>query len=228
MRTQFFRRLRRGRVEGKTEPRCEPVQPQDTQSILGEPPVRCAHRPQDAALQVGLPAEGVDEPLFFVVGHGVDGEIPPGKVFQHVRHKVYFVRVAAVAVAALGAEGGDLVKGTVLLHGHGAVLQAGRDALLRPEQSDHLLGQGAGAQVPVVGHKAQQAVPHAAAHRVGRIARTVQSIQQRRCARIHGNGHGCTSSYCKVMHLPSKPHSAAGKMLCASAAYSSGSVIMGE
>ena len=228
MRTQFFRRLRRGRVEGKTEPRRKPVQPQDAQSVLGEPLMRCAHRPQDAVLQIILPAEGVDEPLFFVVGHGVDGEIPPGKVLPHVRHKVHLVRVAAVSVAALGAEGGDLVKGTALLHGHGAVLQAGGDTPFFAELRYHLLRQGAGAQVPVVGHKAQQAVPHAAAHRVGRIARCVQRIQQRRCARIHGNGHGCTSSYCRVMHLPSKPHSAAGKMLCASAAYSSGSVIMGE
>ena len=78
MGAQLLCRLRRGRVDGKAKPRCEPVQPQDAQRVLGEPLVRHAHSPQDAALQIGLPAKGVHKTLFCIVGHGVDGKIPPG------------------------------------------------------------------------------------------------------------------------------------------------------
>ena len=179
-------------------------------------------------MQVGLPAKGVHKALFFIVGHGVDGKIPPGQVLPHIRHKMHLVRVAAICVGAFCTEGGDLVKGTALLHRYRAVLQAGGDAPLRAEQLHHLLRQSTGAQVPVVRCKAQQTVPHAAAHHVGCIARPVQGVQQLCRTLVHPDGHGCASSYCRVMLLPSKPHSAAGKMLCACAAYSSGSVIMGE
>ena len=141
---------------------------------------------------------------------------------------MHLVRVAAICVGAFCTEGGDLVKGTALLHRYRAVLQAGGDAPLRAEQLHHLLRQSTGAQVPVVRCKAQQTVPHAAAHHVGCIARLVQGVQQLCRTLVHPDGHGCASSYCRVMLLPSKPHSAAGKMLCACAAYSSGSVIMGE
>ena len=228
MGTQLLCRLRRGRVDGKAKPGCEAVQPQDAQRVLGEPLAGHTHRPYDAALQVGLPAKGVHKALFFIVGHGVDGKIPPGQVLPHIRHKVHLVRVAAICVGAFCTEGGDLVKGTALLHRYRAVLQAGGDAPLRAEQLHHLLRQSTGAQVPVVRCKAQQTVPHAAAHHVGCIARPVQGVQQLCRTLVHPDGHGCASSYCSVMLLPSKPHSAAGKMLCACAAYSSGSVIMGE
>ena len=135
--------------------------------------------------------------------------------------------MAAIGISPLGAEGGDLVQPTALLYSHGAVLQAGGDAFFCAEQLHSLLRQGAGAKIPVMGGKTQQAVPHAAAHHVGRIARPVQGVQQLRRALVHPDGHGCTS-YCRVMLLPSKPHSAAGKISFACSAYSSGSVIMGE
>ena len=228
MGTQLLCRLRRGRVDGKAKPRCEPVQPQDAQRVLGEPLAGHAHGPQDAALQIGLTAKGVNETLFFIVGHGVDGKIPPGQVLPHIRHKMHLIRVAAIGVGSLGAEGGDLVQPAALLYGHGAVLQAGGNAFFFAEQLHSLLRQGAGAKIPVMGGKTQQAVPHAAAHHVGCIARPVQGVQQLCRTLVHPDGHGCASSYCRVMLLPSKPHSAAGKMLCACAAYSSGSVIMGE
>ena len=228
MGAQLLCRLRRGRVDGKAKPRCEPVQPQDAQRVLGEPLVRHAHGPQDAALQIGLTAKGIHKALFCIVGHGVNSKIPPGQVLPHIRYKMHLVRVAAIGISPLGAEGGDLVQPAALLYGHGAVLQAGGDAFFFAEQLHSLLRQGAGAKIPVMGGKAQQAVPHAAAHHVGRIARPVQGVQQLRRALVHPDGHGCASSYCRVMLLPSKPHSAAGKMPCACSAYSSGSVIMGE
>ena len=190
--------------------------------------MRHAHRPDDALLQVILPAEGIDEAFFFVIGHGIDGKIPPGKILPHIRHKVHFIRVAAVGVCALRAEGSDLVQAAALLHRDRTVLQTGGNAAFLTKQVHHLLRQGAGAQVPVVGAKPQQTVPHTAAHGIGRIARCVQRIQQHCCAGAQCQLHYASSSYCRRMLLPSKPHSAAGKMLCARNAYSSGSVIIGE
>ena len=145
------------------------------------------------------PPKGSTRPSFFIVGHGVDGKIPPGQVLPHIRHKVHLVRVAAICVGAFCTEGGDLVKGTALLHRYRAVLQAGGDAPLRAEQLHHLLRQSTGAQVPVVRCKAQQTVPHAAAHHVGCIARPVQGVQQLCRTLVHPDGHGCASSYCRVM-----------------------------
>ena len=120
--------------DGKAKPGCEAVQPQDAQRVLGEPLAGHTHRPYDAALQVGLPAKGVHKALFFIVGHGVDGKIPPGQILPHIRHKVHLVRVAAICVGAFCTEGGDLVKGTALLHRYRAVLQAGGNAFFCAEQ----------------------------------------------------------------------------------------------
>ena len=180
MGTQCPGRLPGGRVDGKAEPRREPVQPQDAQGILFKAGGGVAHGPQDALLQVLLPPKGVDKPLGIVVGHGIDGKVPPGQVLPHIRHKVYLVRVAAVGIGPLGAEGSGLVQLAAVLDGHGAVLQPGGDALPLPEQCQHLLRPGTGAKVPVLRGAPQQTVPHAAAHRVGRISGPVQPGQQSR------------------------------------------------
>ena len=63
-----------------------PKKPQDAQRVLGEPLAGHTHRPYDAALQVGLPAKGVHKAFLFIVGHGVDGKIPPGQILPHIRH----------------------------------------------------------------------------------------------------------------------------------------------
>ena len=186
-------------------------------------------RKQDALLQVLLPSKGVDEPLGIVVGHGIDGKVPPGQVLPHIRHKVYLVRVAAVGIGPLGAEGRCLIEPAALLHRHGAVLQAGGDTLFLPEQRHHLLRAGAGAEVPIVGGQPQQAVPDTAAHSVGRMARPMERIQQQGCARVKFDRcHVASSSYCRMICLPSKPHSAAGNTACALGRTASGSRIMGE
>ena len=65
--------------------------------------------PDDARRKVRPPAEGGDEPLLGAVGHGIDGKIPPGKVFLHVRHNVHRVRVAAIRIGTFGAERRGLV-----------------------------------------------------------------------------------------------------------------------
>ena len=175
---QLPRRPGSGSVQRKAEPCGKAVQPQDTQRILSKPLLRLTHRPQQTVLQVFLPAKGIYQPLGFIIRHGVDGKIPPGKVLPHVRYELHRIRVTSIGIAALGAEGSGLVQLPTVFDGDRTVLQTGGDALLCPEQFHHLLRQGAGAQVPVVGGAPQKTVPHAAAHGIGGIARPMQGVQQ--------------------------------------------------
>ena len=215
--------------DGEAEPGREPVEPQDAQRVLLKAAFRLPHRPHEMGGKVVLPAKGVDEPFLGAVCHSVDGEIPPGKILPHIRHKADGIRVAAIGVGSLGAEGRCLIEPAALLHRHGAVLQAGGDTLFLPEQRHHLLRAGAGAEVPIVGVQPQQAVPDTAAHSVGRMARPMECIQQQGCTRVKFDRcHVVSSSYCRMICLPSKPHSAAGNTACALGRAASGSRIMGE
>ena len=81
-----------------------------------------------------------------------------------------------VGVGAIGAEGGDLYGKALLPDSDGAVLQSRGDAAAR-EQGGGLLRSGGGGNIPVLGHAAQQRVPHAAAHGIGREARLLQPLQ---------------------------------------------------
>ena len=194
MRCQLPRRPGGGCVQCKAEPCGKAVQPQDTQCILGKPLLWLPHRPQQTVLQISLPAKGVYQPLGFIIRHGVDGKIPPGKVLPHVRYELHRVRVTAIGIAALGAEGGGLVQLPAVFDGDRTVLQAGGDALLCPEQLHHLLRQGTGAQVPVVGGASQKTVPHAAAYGIGCVARRVQGVQQGSCPGVKCQLHSSFSS----------------------------------
>ena len=194
MRCQLPRRPGCCSVQCKAEPCGKAVQPQDTQCILGKPLLRLTHRPQQTVLQVFLPAKGVYQPLGCIIRHSVDGKIPPGKILPHVRYEPHFVRVTAIGIAALGAEGGSFVQLPTVFDGDRAVLQTGGDALLCPEQFHYLLRQGAGAQVPVVGGASQKAIPHAAAYGIGCVARRVQGVQQGSCPGVKCQLHSSFSS----------------------------------
>ncbi len=191
---QLPRRPGGGCVQRKAKPCGKAVQPQNTQRILGEPLLRLAYRPQQTVLQIFLPAKGVYQTLGFIISHSVDGKIPPGKILPHVRDELHCVRVTAIGIAALGAEGSGLVQLPAVFDGDCTMLQAGGDALLCPEQLHHLLRQGAGAQVPVVGGASQKTVPHAAAHGVGCVARCVQGVQQGGCPEVKCQLHSSFSS----------------------------------
>ena len=57
----------------------------------------------------------------------------------------------------------------------------------------------------------------------------MERIQQQSCARVKFDRcHVVSSSYCRMICLPSKPHSAAGNTACALGRAASGSRIMGE
>ena len=188
---QLLRRRFGGLVDHKTEPGRKAVETQDAQSVFFKAAQRLTDGPHHAPGQIFLPA------------NGVDGEVPPGQVLPDVGYKGHAVGVTAIGITALSAEGGDLIELAVPLHSHGAMLQSGGDALLFSEQLHHLLRAGGGAEVPVVGRKAQQTVPDTAAHGVGRKTCPVQRVQQGGGTRFYGDVHSSASSYCRVMLLPS-------------------------
>lgn len=75
--------------------------------------------------------------------------------------------MAVVRVFAVDAVGGDFDGAPVDEDGDGAVLEAGFDDGALAEDAQDLLRGGAGADVPVFGVVAQQAVAYAASHDVG-------------------------------------------------------------
>lgn len=71
---------------------------------------RVSHAAQDAALHVGHAAEGIDDPARRVVSQGVYGEVAPFQIFLNGGGLGHGVRVAPIAVGAVGAVGGDLQR----------------------------------------------------------------------------------------------------------------------
>ena len=57
--------------------------------------------------EIHHPAEGINQALFVVVGHGIDREVAAGQIFPDIPDKGDTVRMPAVGVAALRAERRD-------------------------------------------------------------------------------------------------------------------------
>ena len=125
---QMLLRLHGGggfRLDGKSQPCGKAQSPEDAQRILVKPLLRIAYRPQDTLLQVCLSAKGIDQSGFGRERHGIDGEIPSGKVFLDGLCKANAVGPPMVGIGAFGAEGSDLQPHAIQHRRHRAVLQAG-------------------------------------------------------------------------------------------------------
>ena len=172
----------------------KPLQPPEVEQVQVEPqgvlpkaPGGFPHTAQRFSLQV-LPApHGVKKSPPGVPGHGVDGEIPPGKVCLHLPDKGHPVRMPVVGIGPVGAVGGHLPVFPLQPDGKGAVAQAGGDYLPAGKDRLHLLRPGGGAKVPVLGRKAQETIPDAAPHRPGLVSRPFQPLQNRGGRRRHGD-----------------------------------------
>ncbi len=86
---------------------------------------RVSHAAQDAALHVGHAAEGIDDPARRVVSQGVYGEVAPFQIFLNGGGLGHGVRVAPIAVGAVGAVGGDLQRLAVAHYRERAMGDAG-------------------------------------------------------------------------------------------------------
>ena len=130
--------------------------------------------------------------------HGIDGQVPPGQIFLNGLGKFDRIRMAAIGIAAVRAEGGDLVSPVRGLHRDGAVLQS-RGKGRRAEDLHDLLGPGGGGNIPVLRLTAQLQIPDAAAHQIGAIAPALDDFQDAlRLFTTHnlssGVGIGCCTS----------------------------------
>ena len=152
---------------GQPKSQGKPDPPKDPQGILPEPGVRDPHRPEDFSFQVLPPPKGVAVPGALRPGNGVHRKVPAGKVLPDIPHKGHPVRMAAVGIAAVSAEGGDFHHSPGGDYADGAVLFPGGDKAPVREHRLRLLRFRVGAQVVVVGGKPQQAVTDTAPHRPG-------------------------------------------------------------
>ena len=169
-----------GFLQGKAQLGRKPHRPQNPQGILTEPRSGVSHTADQTGSQVCPAAVQVHQPRCGGIGHGVDGKIPPGQVLPQLGHKEDPIGVAAIGIARLHPVGGDLVDRSLQHQGHGAVLFPGQDLAAVRENRLGLVGGGIGADVPVAGPAAQQAVPDTAPHHIGRMSRPVQGVQQHR------------------------------------------------
>ena len=125
--------------------------------------------------QIFQTAEGVHHQPVQRQGHGIDGEIPAAQVRGQLAYKANRLRMAVVGIIFLGAEGGHLHRAGIDLDGDRAVLEPGGAG--QGKNFHHLLRQGAGADIPVMGPDAQNHVPDAAAHQIGLVAPGLKAAQ---------------------------------------------------
>ena len=144
-------------------------------------------------------AEVVHDARPLIVGHGIDGEIPPGQILMEGRRKDHLLGMTAVQVLAVDPVGGDLIARELLVFlphqdGHRAVLNAGING--PAEQSLHLPGPGGGGDVPVSRLPVQQGIPDTAAHGIGLEACLFQGPQDPRHRFRKGYGY-CILCFCQ-------------------------------
>ena len=169
--------LRRGGLHRKSQHRRKAESPEDPQGILLKAPVRIADAANDPGLQVRPAAEAVGDPFFGGPGHGVDGEIPAGQILPEGAGEGDEVRAAAVGIGAVHPIGCDFQRAAVEEDGNGAVALPGGDYRKAREGGPYLAGEGRRGDVPVVGLPAQEAVPDAAAHRLGAVTGLLKAGQ---------------------------------------------------
>lgn len=146
--------------------------PEQAEVIFGEPGFGVADGANEFAVQVGLAVDVVDDGLGLgVVEEGVDGEVAAGGVFGGIGFEGYCLRVAAVGVGAIAAEGGDF----------DAVpeddAEVGADEFSAYEEFRKFIGTGIGGNVPVFGLAGEEHVADAAAGEEGSVSGGVESFQ---------------------------------------------------
>ena len=167
-----------GRLNGKIIDGGETQGPENAQGVLIEAFFRFADAADEAGGQVSLSVKGIRKTGFGIPGHGIDGEIPPGQVFRQVVHKVDRVRMTVVGIVPVDPVGGYLIGNMIHHNGQCAVLQAGFHGMKIMKDFLHLLRQGGGTDIPVMGLQTQHGIPDAAADHISREAGFIQPAEQ--------------------------------------------------
>ena len=156
-----------GRIDAETKPGGEAHTAQQAQPVLVEARGGLADGADDAGLEIRESADVVDDfAVRRVFEQAVDGEIAASSVFLG-RGEGDALRPPSIAVAAVGAEGGDLDMMAAVSGDDHAEVRA--DLVGAGKHRGHFRWRGGGGDVVVLGLVAQQAVPHAAAGKQGLV-----------------------------------------------------------
>ena len=186
-------------LDGQTEPRREAQRAQNAQRVLPEALAGVADAAEDTVPEILPPAEIVPQTAHGAVSHGVHREIAPREIGVDVTHERNAVRVAAVGVAALGAERRDLQRAGRREQRKRAVLESGFEHALSGKDLLHLLRRRGGAEIPVVRLDAEQRIAHASAHGVSRVTRSFKTVYDK-FDRSGKRKRSCGIFYIKFTH----------------------------
>ncbi len=155
-------------INAETVSGSEPQSPHDAQRIFPKSVSRVADTRNHLVLQGFLTAERVNQSGNFSICHCIYGEITPGQILLETRRETHAVRAAAIGVRPINAKCRDLILPSPQANGDCAVLNSGFDSLDVAFGKDlqNFLWRCVGADVPVVGLQAKQAVSDATANHI--------------------------------------------------------------
>ncbi len=152
-------------------------EPEDAQIVLSDALVRIADEAHAFGKDIVEAADMIVHDAIGVDRQAVDGEVAPLRIANPVAAECD----PGLAAERLGilAQGGDLERLAIDHQRHGAVLNAGRDALDagRLGAADHLGGQGSGRDIDIAGRNLQERVADRAADHARLLAVAIKQLQ---------------------------------------------------
>lgn len=150
-------------IDGAIERCGKPCAAKDAQAILGKTFARVTDGANEMSREIRATTKRIDDvAIDGIERDGVDGEVTAGKVCDDVLDKLDRVRAAAVGIGAFAAQCCEFVVYVAQNDGDGAVLQSGRDDLVK--DAHDLLGPRIGSDIPVFGRLSPQEIAHASAN----------------------------------------------------------------
>ncbi len=161
-------------MDSKTKAGRKPQRPEHSQGVLLKALPGVAHAAYYPVCNIFAAVKRVYHFPRQGQGYGINGKIPSPQILINVRYETDGIRPAVVGVFPVGTESGDLHMALPKAHGDGPVLQPGRPGF--GKQGHHLMGQGVGAYIPVMGPFAHDHIPDAAPNKIGPESGGLQSL----------------------------------------------------
>jgi hypothetical protein len=185
-----------GGIKSEVETGREADGTEHAEMVLAEARFGIANGAEGFGLDVGLAADEVVELAGAIIGQGVEKEAIAGEVAALGvllgGGEVDGVRVAAVGVGAISAEGGDfdLEACAVVFVDEEDDAEGGANLLAAGEEVENLVRCGGGGDVVVFGGAAHELVADAAAGEVGGVAGGLEALDDAASEGFGGSGHG--------------------------------------
>ena len=167
------------RLDGEIQDGGEAEGPQDPQGVLPEAKRRSPDAADKPGGQIRPASVEIQDVSLRITGHGVDRKIPAGQILVNPVHKADRIGMAVIGIIPIDPIGCDFIGNMIQDHRQRSVFQAGFHQMLAGENAPHLLRESRGTQIPVAGDTAQERIPDAAAHGIGRKARGTKAGKER-------------------------------------------------